>query len=63
MNLKKYQLESTKVSIVSDYRLAGFPQLGHVHFKNSPFNKGFPSFFHSGKITGKFFYGTGTIPH
>src|SRR3989344_9661785 len=65
-NRRKYQLESTKVSIVS-VSLFAFP-LHFGHFtsrKDLLVASGFPvpnSTF-SGSRTGKSFSGTGTIPH
>ena len=68
-NLMKYQLLSTKVSMVSVSLLPFPPHFGHFAFTNfSLVSRGFPlpvnstsSF--SGSSTGRFFSGTGTIPH
>src|SRR5881398_1753115 len=64
---KKYQDESTNVSIVSVSRVAGPPHFGQLVFTNSgtlfkgdspvPVNSAL-----SGSITGKSFSGTGTMP-
>ena len=66
--LKKYQEESTNVSIVSASLLAGFPQHGQVVFINvldvvsgdSPFPVNSTSV---GNNIGKFSFFSGTIPH
>ena len=67
-NRKKYQDESTNVSIVSVSRRAGPPQSGHVVLTNSgtcasgesprPLNSVI-----FGSSTGRLSYGTGTMPH
>src|SRR6202795_58188 len=64
---KKYQEESTNVSIVSVSRRAGPPHFGHVVFTNSGVAaSGDPpspvSLAFSGKITGSSLSGTATIP-
>src|SRR5215510_2882955 len=64
---KKYQEESTNVSMVSVSRLAVLPHFGQVAFTNSgTFFKGDSpvpvNFACSGNITGKSFSGTGTMP-
>ncbi len=62
----KYQLESTKVSIVSLSRRAGPPHLGQAHLRNgSYFASGLPlpsDTRCSGSTTGRSFSGTGTVP-
>lgn len=70
-NLKKYQEESTKVSIVSDSLFAGPLHCGHVQFLKIYDWRGFNELFsllseepfHSGSSTGKSDSGTGTVPH
>ena len=64
---RKYQDESTKVSIVSVSRTAGPPQIGQVVFRNpswrrsgdSPVGRNSTS---SGATTGSWSSGTGTAP-
>ena len=66
-NRRKYQDESTKVSIVSVSRFAGPPQIGHLTFTNpgtcasgeSPRPVNCVIF---GSATGSWSYGTGTTP-
>ena len=64
---RKYQDESTKVSIVSVSRRAGCPHFGHVQRRKSsrlrsglPLPSGTQS---SGRTTGNWSSGTGTAPH
>ena len=63
----KYQALSTKVSIVSVSRRAGWPQVGQATFRKAaclasglPEPSGIRS---SGSTTGRSFSGTGTTPH
>src|SRR4029450_3760103 len=68
---KKYQELSTKVSIVSVSRRTSPPQVGHFNFvswtKDSFRARGEPpspvTSTSSGRMTGRSFSGTGTIPH
>ncbi len=63
----KYQLLSTKVSIVSVSRRAGWPHFGHAtSTKASQRASGLPlpsGIRSSGSTTGRSFSGTGTVPH
>src|ERR1700690_2975966 len=66
--LTKYHEESTNVSIVSVSRRAGLPHAGQAALmKDSVSARGEPpvpvSLMSSGRITGRSFSGTGTIPH
>ena len=65
--LRKYQDESTNVSIVSVSRRAGPPHVGHVVRTNdSTFSRGFPPCpvkgASGGRTTGSSLSGTGTQP-
>src|SRR6266853_1929741 len=67
-NLRKYQLESTKVSMVSVSRRAGPPHFGHLAARNFSFESrgdspvGLNSTW-SGRSTGSSDSGTGCTPH
>ena len=64
---RKYQEESTKVSMVSVSRRASAPQRGHAALKNaSSLSSGLPlpsGTRSTGNTTGNCSSGTGTVPH